>query len=140
MGLAQLPITRLLSRFRFTTQLTLGAVLYFIGYGALGLSAEYLYLAFMIVIVSGGEMFMSPPSITITSRLAPEGKTGRYMGIYGFFSIGGWSLGPLYGGWFLDNFADQPQLAWLMIASLALVAAAGYVWFGRRLPEALNRE
>jgi len=139
-GFTQLPVTRLLSRFRFTTQLAFGAMLYFIGYGALGLSGQYVYLILIIIIVSSGEMMMSPPSMMITSSLAPEGKIGRYMGIYGFFMVGGWSLGPLYGGWFLDHFSDQPQLAWLLIASLAVVAAVGYLWFGRRLPDTLNRK
>jgi len=139
-GFAQLPVTRLLSRFRFTTQLALGSFMYLIGYGALGLSGGYFYMMFMIIIVTSGEMMMSPPSVMITSRLAPEGKTGRYMGIYGFFMIGGWSLGPLYGGWFLDHFPDQPELAWLLIASLAVVAIVGYLWFVRRLPDTLNRK
>lgn len=139
-GFAQLPVTRLLSRFRFTTQLAFGALMYFIGYGALGLSPDYFYMMIMIMIVTSGEMMMSPPSVIITSRLAPEGKTGRYMGIYGFFMVGGWSLGPLYGGWILDHYQDQPQLAWLLIASLALVAVVGYLWFGRRLPDSLNRK
>jgi MFS family permease len=82
---------------------------------------------------------MSPPALTLTSRLAPEGRLGRYMGVYSFFTSAGWSLGPLYGGWFLDRFGTQPQLAWLLIASLALVAFTGFLWFGRHLNDMVNR-
>ncbi len=65
---------------------------------------------------------------------------GGYMGVFSFFITAGWSLGPLWGGWFLDHFASQPGVAWLFIASLSLVAAIGFVWFGRRLPDKYNRQ
>jgi MFS family permease len=70
--------------------------------------------------------------------LAPEGRTGRYMGVQGFFLTAGWSLGPLYGGVFLDVFKDQWSVAWLTIASLAIVAAIGYFWYARWLPARYN--
>ncbi len=139
-GLLQIPVTRLLGNFRFTVQLAIGALLYFIGYGALGLMTDYMFFVLVMLVVTTGEVFMSPPSLTLTSRLAPEGRTGRYMGIYGFFVTAGWSLGPLYGGYFLDKFEYDPALAWLLISSLAAVSAIGYVWFGRFLPARFNRK
>jgi MFS family permease len=137
-GVVQIPVTRLLARYRFTTQLAAGAMLYFVGYGLIGLSGNYWFLMMMIIISTCGEVTMSPASMTLTSRLAPDRQMGRYMGIYGFFMAGGWSLGPLYGNWILDSLSDKPELAWLLIASLALVAAVGFVWFGRRLPDEFN--
>jgi MFS family permease len=61
------------------------------------------------------------------------------MGIFGFFTTAGWSFGPLYGGFFLDRFADSPEIAWMLISSLALMAAMGYIWFGRVIPRELDR-
>lgn len=139
-ALLQIPMTRLLSRTRFTTQLALGSFIYFIGFGIMGLFDSYNFLVAVVIVVTLGEIAMSPPSLTLTSRLAPEGRLGRYMGIHGFFAISGWSLGPLYGGFFLDRFVSSPALAWLMISSLALVSACGYVIFGRRLPSQYNRK
>ena len=139
-ALLQIPMTRLLSRTRFTTQLALGSFVYFIGYGIMGLFDSYNFLVAVVIIVTLGEIAMSPPSLTLTSRLAPEGRMGRYMGIHGFFVTAGWSLGPLYGGFFLDRFVSSPALAWLMISSLALVSACGYLMFGRRLPNQFNRK
>lgn len=138
-ALVQVSVTRLLGRYRFTTQLALGSLLYFVGYGVMGFSGDYSFLLMAIVVVTTGEIVMSPPSVTLTSRLAPEGQMGRYMGIYGFFMTAGWSLGPLYGGWFLDHYSDRLDVAWLLIASLAVVAAVGFAWFGKRLPERFNR-
>jgi MFS family permease len=136
---AQIMVTRMLGKTRFTTQLAVGSLIYFIGYGTMGLSGEYAYLVMIMIVVTTGEMIMSPPALTLTSRLAPEGRLGRYMGVYSFFTSSGWSLGPLYGGWFLDRFGTQPQLAWLLIASLALVAFCGFLWFGRYLKDTVNR-
>lgn len=139
-ALVQVVVTRMLAGYKFTTQLALGSLIYFVGYGLIGLSGNYSFLLIMMLIVSTGEVIMSPPSITLTSKLAPEGQMGRYMGVYGFFMTAGWSLGPLYGGWFLDQFRTQPSVAWVLIASLALVAAGGFAWFGQRLPERYNRK
>jgi MFS family permease len=137
-ALAQVAVTKLLGKVRFTTQLAIGSLFYFVGYGATGLSGNYAYLVAVIVVVTSGEIIGSPPSLTLTSRMAPEKQIGRYMGVYSFFTTAGWSLGPLYGGWFLDHLEGHTEMAWMLIASLALFAALGFMWFGRRLDEKLN--
>lgn len=137
-GILQVPFTRIMSRFRYTTQLAAGALLYFIGYGAMGQLSEFWWFAGLITLVTIGEITMSPATLTLTSKLAPEGRMGRYMGVFGFFVTAGWSLGPLYGGFFLDHFGDQPGAAWMMISSLALLASLGYIWFGKSLPDKYN--
>jgi MFS family permease len=91
-----------------------------------------------MIMVTVGEVVMSPAALTLTSALAPEGRTGRYMGVFGFFVTAGWSLGPLYGGFFLDQFQHNFALAWVLIASLALVSAVGYFLFGKVLPRQYN--
>jgi MFS family permease len=136
--LLQIPITRLLSKFTLTTQLAYGAFLYAIGYSMVGILVGFEYFILAITTVTIGEMFMSPPSLTLTSRLAPKGRMGRYMGIYGFFVAAGWSFGPLYGGALLDRFGDTPATAWLLISSLALVSGVGYLLFRRKLPAEID--
>jgi MFS family permease len=134
----QIPVTRLLANRSFTNQLALGSLLYFVGYGVLGLLDHYAFFFLVIFIVTSGELFMSPPSLTLTSRLATAGKMGRYMGVHGFFTTAGWSLGPLYGGFFLDHLQHRPELAWFLLSTLALVAATGYSLFGKILPPRFN--
>ena len=136
--LLQIPITRLLSRYALTTQLAWGAFLYAVGYSMVGVLIGFEYFALAIVVVTVGEMFMSPPSLTLTSRLAPPGRMGRYMGIYGFFVAAGWSFGPLYGGVILDHFGGTPAVAWLVISSLAVFSGVGYLFFQRKLPAEFN--
>jgi MFS family permease len=136
--LMQVPVTRLLARFRFTSQLAWGAMLHFIGYTMFGIFIGFEYFIFYVIILSMGEVVLSPPSLTLTSHLAPPGRTGRYMGVHGFFVTAGWSLGPLYGGVILDQFGHTPAIAWLIISSLALLASVGYMIFGRYLPLKYN--
>ena len=139
-GLCQLPVTRLLSGIKMTTQIVIGAVLYGVGYTLVGAVNGFWFLMMALVVVTLGELAISPPSITLTSRLAPKGKMGRYMGIYGFMMASGWSFGPLYGGIILDNLAfDSPLLAWAVISSMAVVAAAGYLMFQRNISDDINR-
>ncbi len=134
----QIPVTRLLSRFALTTQLSIGAFLYAIGYGIVGMLTGYHLFIIAIIIVTFGEVFMSPPSLTLTSQMAPPKRIGRYMGIQGFFVSAGWSLGPLYGGVILDNFKNEPVLAWITISSIAVLSSLGYMWLKRKLPHTVD--
>ena len=139
-GLCQLPVTRLLSGVRLTSQLVIGAVLYAIGYTLVGAMTGFWFFMIAMVVVTMGELAMSPPSLTLASRLAPKGRMGRYMGIYGFVMASGWSFGPLYGGVILDNLAyNSPLLAWAAISSMAVVAAVGYLMFQRKISDKINR-
>ncbi len=124
----QIPVTRLLARFSLASQMAQGAFLYAIGYALVGWLIGFEYFALAIVIITSGEMVMSPPSLTIASRLAPEGRMGRYMGIYSFFVATGWSIGPLYGGTLLDIFRDSLPLAWVLISAAALLSGVGYLF------------
>jgi len=134
----QMPVTGLLSKYKLSIQLALGAFLYAIGYGIMGLGSKFEHFLGIILIVTLGEILMSPPALTLTSKLAPAGRMGRYMGIFGFVVSSGWSLGPLYGGVILDHFSNRHSLAWIVISSLALVAGIGYMMFSRELPDRLN--
>jgi MFS family permease len=136
----QLPVTRILSRIRFTSQLALGAFFYAAGYAMLGAGSGFEFFMFVVAVVTIGEIVMSPASLALTARLAPPDRMGRYMGAFGFFVTAGWSLGPLYGGFILERFADNHTLAWVLIALLAVVSGAGYLIFTRKLPPALNRK
>lgn len=131
----QIPVTRLLGRYSLTAQMALGGFIYAIGYGLVGSLVGYEWFIMAIVIVTMGEIAMSPPSLTLLSRLAPDGRMGRYMGIYGVFMAAGWSLGPLYGGLALDLFSDEPALAWAMISSLAALSGIGYLISRKRFGE-----
>ena len=134
----QVPMTRFLSKWRFTNQLAAGAFVYTLAYGFVGFCDRFELFVIAIALMTAAEIIMSPPALALTARLAPDGKMGRYMGIFGFFVTSGWSLGPLYGGIILDVFGHHHPLAWSLIASLALLSGLGYLRFTQRLPKDLN--
>ncbi len=139
-AVAQVPMTRFLSGTKLTTQLIIGALIYAVGYSLMGLAASFVLFVIPIVVVTIGEITMSPASLTLTSKMSPSGRTGRYMGIYGFVTAAGWSFGPLYGGIILDRLAhDSPLAAWVAIASLAVISAVGYFLFRKKLDEKIDR-
>ena len=138
--LAQVPMTRFLSGTKLTTQLIIGSIIYAVGYSTMGLGSSFFFFMIPIIVVTIGEVTMSPPSLALASRMAPKGRMGRYMGIYGFVTAAGWSFGPLYGGIILDHLAhDTPFFAWVAISSLALLPAFGYYLFQRRLDAKIDR-
>jgi len=134
----QMPTTKALRKFRLTIQMALGAVIYAAGFMLVGLTATFIAFAAAMIIITTAELFVSPPALAITANLAPEGRTGRYMGIYGFAVTAGWSLGPLLGCLLLDYFKPHFVNFWGIIAVLALVAAAGYYFLTKKIPAEMN--
>lgn len=131
---AQVPVTRLFNKTRLTTQLMIGSLIYALGYSMMGISPTFVFFLVIIFIVTIAEITMSPPSLALASRMAPKGRMGRYMGLYGFVTAAGWSFGPLYGGVILDHLAhDSPIAAWITISSFAIVAAIGYYILRRKI-------
>jgi MFS family permease len=137
--LFQVPVTALMKNLRLSSQIAAGALFYGLAYAFVGLCNRFDLFVLAIVGITLGEIIMSPPALALTARLAPERKSGRYMGFFGFFVTSGWSLGPLYGGSILDALGKHPFLAWTAIASLAWVAGAGYLVLSHRLPRHRNR-
>jgi MFS family permease len=130
----QIPMTKMVKGVKLTTQLTIGALIYMAGYFLIGLSSTYLPFVMAFIIITLGENFVSPPSLTMAANLAPEGRIGRYMGIYGFAVSGGWSLGPLVGGFLLDGTKPKFIYMWSAISLLALFAAIGFRRLAKYIP------
>lgn len=135
----QFPATRLLAPLRMTSALIVGSLLYSVGYGMMGWGSSFALLFAGMFVVTLGEIASTPASMNLVANFSPEDKRGRYMGVYGIFNSFGWSIGPLVGGILLDLAVGKPQLLWGAIASLTLVAAAGYADLRRRMDPALDQ-
>lgn len=134
----QIPTTRLLRGVRLTIQMSIGAVIYAAGFLWVGLSSTFLAFALAMAVITTGENVVSPPALAITANLAPKGRVGRYMGIYGFAVTGGWSLGPLLGGVLLDWAKPDFVYAWSVVAALAIISSVGFGYLTRQVPPDLN--
>ncbi len=132
--LLQFPITRWVNKFRPLVVMAVGTVLYAVGFALFGfVSAFVLFLAAMVIITIG-EMFVSPVSQSIVARLAPEDMRGRYMAVYGFSWLIPIAIGPLLAGMVMDNF--NPDWVWYLAGIIGLIAAGAYYWLELRVGRA----
>jgi MFS family permease len=131
--LFQYPVAFAISRFRKYHVLVLGSLLYMIGWLYMGWTTSFEWAVIAIVIVTTGEIIFSPVATAVVGELAPYDKRGRYMGFFGWSETIGMSLAPLAGGILLDTFTDTPNLVWVPIAAFGFIAAAGFLWWGRRV-------
>jgi len=129
--LFQYPVTRLATRMSHANGLILGSLLYVVGYGSLGWFKTFEMAMLSIVIITSGEVTLAPISSAVVAESAPPDKRGRYMGFFTLSQTLGQSMAPLFGGVLLDAFPSEPRLLWGIIASVGLVAAAGFAMWGR---------
>jgi MFS family permease len=108
-----------------------GAVFYVIGFGMFGfVSVFWLFMA-AIVVITIGEMLVSPTMQTLTANFAPEAMRGRYMAVFGFAWMLPSAIGPGAAGLILDNF--NPNLLWYLGAGLCTVSVLGFLLLHLRL-------
>lgn len=93
----------------------------------LALPPSPVWLLTYIVIMSVGEAMWQPRFLQYVAELAPEGKTGIYMGIAQF----PWFLTKMvtgfYSGWFLSSYCPKigpqnPQTMWLVYGFIAMIS------------------
>ncbi|MBI4332942.1 MAG: MFS transporter [Chloroflexi bacterium] len=132
---AQYPVTRLTGNIAKPAQLSAGAALYGLGYLAMGWVVGDFPLAMAaMVVITLGEMIFSPTTMAVVGELSPQDWRGHYMGFYGLSETLGMSLGPMLGGFLLDQFPTNPIAIWATISSLAFVAAIGLQRWATRYP------
>ncbi len=133
--LCQYIVTRVLEGRRITAGLAAGALLYSAGYLFFGYAPTFFFAAAAIVVVTCGEMVVSPGLQALGANMAPKAEKGRYLGVQGVFQQAGSSTGILIGsnaiGLLSPLYREAP---WFIIAALGLVSAAGFAGLGRRLP------
>jgi MFS family permease len=122
--LFQFPITRWVSQYRPLIVMSVGTLLYALGFAMYGFVSLYGMFLLAMVIITIGEMFVSPVGQAIVARLAPDDMRGRYMAIFGFSWVIPMAVGPLLAGLVMDYF--NPNWVWYAAGILGLVAAGGF--------------
>ncbi len=127
-------MTRLLERGRLTRGLAAGALCYAVGYLAFGYAPSFFYAAAAIMVVTIGEIAVSPGMQALGANMAPRAEKGRYLGLQGLFQQAGNSTGILIGsnaiGFLSPAFQQAP---WFIVSALAVVSSLGFLSVGRRL-------
>ena len=127
-------ITQLLEGRRITAGLAAGALCYAGGYLCFGYAPSFFFAAAAIVVVTFGELAVSPGMQALGANMAPRTEKGRYLGIQGLFQQLGSSTGILVGSNAIGLLSPIYRPApWFIISALAVISCLGFLSLGRRL-------
>jgi MFS family permease len=122
-------VTRIAKRYPALPVIGLGALFYAVGVGSVALGAGFWAFVISMVIMTVGELILTPAATNMVAELAPVDMRGRYMSIYGL----GWPIasgvGPILGGFLSDNIA--PVAMWYGGGMLGLLGAVGFFILAR---------
>ena len=134
----QLWITRKISKYNSMKMMAFGTFFYMIGFAMYGfISFPYLFFIAMIIITVG-EMIVTPVSQAAAASFAPEDKRGRYMAVFGFQ----WAIPNLFGvlgaGLIMENLG--PNWVWYIAGILCLISIVGFLLLQRAIKDRFSKE
>jgi len=124
--LFQFWITRKIKRFAPMKIMAWGMVIYAVGFTMYGFVATTIFFVIAMVIITIGEMLVTPTGQAIVAKLSPEDMRGRYMAVYGFSWIIPTAVGPLAAGLIMDNY--NPNWVWYASGISMMLSAAIFAW------------
>lgn len=127
----QFLVTQQTRRYPPWPVLAAGALFYAIGAGSVALGAGFAAFWLSMVILTVGELLMSPTATALAAGLAPVEMRGRYMGLFSLTWGVAYGIGPVLGGVLSDQIA--PVAIWYGGLAAGLVAAAGFALMAGRL-------
>ena len=111
----EVPLNNAMADWSHRRTLTLGALLYAVGFGSYALvgitpfgKTAGVFAA--VIVWTFGEMIMMPGSSAYAAEIAPPERRGEYMGLYTMSFNIGFSLGPFLGASLLERWG--PTVAW----------------------------
>jgi MFS family permease len=130
----QFPASRWVEgRFRLTTTLVVGSLLFAAGYGAICAVSEFHFLLVCVGVFTIGELLVMPGTVALAANIAPEDRRGLFLGAFGLVTMAGRFIGPLLGGMNLDLFVETPWIHWALVSVLGVSAALGFVFLRFRV-------
>ena len=123
-ALLQLPAVSAIERLGSSGAIVAGSLGYALSYAAVGLVHGQLGLCACVAAVTLAEIVTAPAQQATVTHLAPVGRVGAYMGLFGLAQVVGQSTGPLIGTTLLAVL--PPRGAWFALAFFGVAAALGY--------------
>ena len=130
--LLQFPVTRRLEKYKPLLMMASGSLLYAVGFAMYGFVPTYALFILAMVIITIGEMVVSPFQQSIVASFAPEQMRGRYMAVSGLSWSISFTVGPYFAGLILDS--AHPNLLWAFCGIIGLLAAIGFAVLNKLHP------
>jgi MFS family permease len=134
----QLSVTQITKRFTPLKVMALGTLFYAVGVGSVAMGHGFWAFWVSMVVMTIGELIITPTGTTYAANRAPLDKRGRYMSIYGLtwgFASG---IGPVLGGLLSDYF--HPVATWYGAFLIGVLSAGGFFWAARREKKASHQQ
>jgi MFS family permease len=126
----QFPISRRITDRPPLLMMAFGTALYAVGFAMYGVVSSNDAFILAMVIITFGEMIVSPVAQALVARFAPEDMRGRYMAIFGISWSIPFMIGPLLAGLILDNL--NPNLLWYAAGFVGFLSVLGFLYLHRR--------
>ena len=128
--LLEIQLTSWISHWPYRRTLSLGALLFGIGFGSMVLAHDRLTLALTVVIWTFGEMIFFPSLSAYVAELAPARQRGEYMGLFGMSFSLAFALGPWLGMFTLERYGSS--VLWTATFVVGVLSAAALALMLRR--------
>jgi MFS family permease len=128
--LFQFWITRRIEKRRPMLMMAFGTLFYTIGFAMYGFVGNYALFIVAMVVITIGEMIVSPVGQALVASFAPEQMRGRYNAIYGNLA---WGLPFAFGPWLAGQIVDNvnPNWLWYACGIVGMISVAGYLLLNR---------
>jgi len=103
----EVPLNTAMARWTHRRTLTLGALLYAIGFGAFALVKGPVQVFAAVIVWTFGEMILLPGSSAYAAEIAPVGRRGEYMGLYTMSFSFAFAVGPFLGAELLQRWGPH---------------------------------
>jgi len=121
----QFWIARRLEKYKPMLMMAAGSLLYAIGFAMYGFVSTFAFFAIAMIVITIGEMIVSPFQQSLVAGFAPEDMRGRYMAVSGLTWSIAFTIGPYFAGLILDS--ANPNLLWILCGFIGLLATLGFV-------------
>jgi len=122
--LFQFWIARRLEKYKPILMMAVGSLLYAIGFSMYGFISAYALFVIAMVVITIGEMIVSPFQQALVAGFAPEAMRGRYMAVSGLSWGIAFAIGPYFAGRILDS--ANPNMLWAFCGFLGMLATLGF--------------
>lgn len=121
----QFWVTRRLQNYRPFLMMAAGSLLYAIGFALYGFVPTFALFILAMVIITIGEMVVSPFQQSLVASFAPEDMRGRYMAVSGLSWSISFTVGPYFAGLILES--ANPSLLWAFCGFIGILATIGFM-------------
>jgi len=120
----QFWVTRKLENAKPMLVMAAGSLLYAVGFAMYGYVSTFILFTTAMVIITIGEMIISPVQQSLVASFAPEHMRGRYMAVSGLTWSIAFTVGPYFAGLILDS--SNPDLLWKLCGLFGILAMIGF--------------